>query len=271
MLKFFFILISFLFFVNTANAFDFFQLISPYLAPHKDQIYPIVEKYIGQSWAIKLFPSTADLGDVVMPPIPVVTMDATSTKSYEEKEVSKLSKENEEKYNYAFIVELYQVVRGNSPTQEELGGWMNALLQGGTREGVYRGLVLNANYAGLENFNQTPSENSIKFAQAFLKLFIGQTVSEKAIKEFNFYSLKRVCAEKALEILDEYGANKEHRSSWYAVLSSEMAEKYPNAFRSEIRKDKNANRHKHWAMNVPVQHVKSEVVIKIHTLFNYLK
>lgn len=271
MLKRSFIIISFLLFSNVSFAFDIFEFMSPYLAPHRNQVYPIIEKYISKTWAMKFFPSKEADGDVYMPPIPSIKTDATSTKSYEESESSKISKEDQEKYDYAFIVELYQVTRGSSPTSDEILNWMNALSQGGTREGVYRALVLDASYASLENFDEKPSENSVKLAQVFLEKFVGQTVKEKTIQNFNFYSLKRVCAEKALEILDEYGSNKEYRASWYAILSSEMADKYPIAFQSEIRKDKNRMRHKHWAMNVPVQHLKSEVVIKLHTIFNYLK
>lgn len=222
--------------------------------------------------ANKFFPQEEKMTEeVAMPALPKVVTDATSTQSYEEIDKKKLSAEEENKYNYLFLMELYQATRGSAPAENEIQNWMNALSQGGTREGVYRALVLDSTYAGLENFKDHPSDNASLFAKEFLEKFVGQTVKDETIKNFNFYSLKRICAEKALEILDAYGGNKESRSAWYAVLSSDFAKKYPQAFKNEIRKDPSSLRHQHWANNVPLQHLKSELVIKIHLVLNALK
>ncbi len=255
-----------------AHAFDLAATLAPHLEPHREKLRPLIAKYLGEDLAQKVFPNAKD--DVQLPTLPKVESDATSTKVYDKKEQeeqgTQLAPEEETKYNYAFLHELFKSVRGSDPSEDEVSQWMNVLSQGGTREGVYRAVSLDATYAGLENYEMRPSDRSVEFALWLLERFVGQTVKEDTIRKFSFYSLKRICAEKSLEILDAY-EGKEDRASWYAVLSGELATKYASVFKEGLRTDSNKLRHKGWALSVPAQHVKGELVIKVHAIFNALK
>ncbi len=236
----------------------------------KDKMRPWVEKVVGAEWAIKLLgpkPETIEL-----PAIPKIVTDSKSTAVYEKKIDEKklsVSKEEEQKLNYFFIKELYEAVRSVEPQGDELSRWMNALDQGGTREGVYRALVLDDQYAGLENYNKAPTDEVVKFVQWFFPRFMGETVN--APEKVSFFTLKREAVEKCLEIVDAFNGNRDQLSRWYAVLSAELAQKYPQAFKNDLRKSTDKKRHKLWAEGNPQQHVKSEIMIKVHTVFNFLE
>lgn len=147
---------------------------------------------------------------------------------------------------------------------------MNVLHQGGTREGVYRALVLDSTYAGLENYPNPLNDGLIDFAVEYYTTYVGRTIKKESLEKINFYTLKRLATERTLEVVDELGKNKDHLQRWYAVFSGDLAKRFPEIWQNKIRKDTNKKFHLSWAKQAPSQHLKSEVIIKLHKAFNYL-
>jgi hypothetical protein len=58
---------------------------------------------------------------------------------------------------------------------------------------------------------------------------------------------------------------------WYALFSSELAKDYQPMLLSDVRKDPSALFHYQWAQGMPIQHIKSEFIIKLHTVMNGLQ
>jgi hypothetical protein len=120
----------------------------------------------------------------------------------------------------------------------------------------------------MENTDKPAKPNAADFAIYFYGRYVGKKVSKENLKGINIYTLKRLIADKALDIIDAYGDNREDLEKWYAVMSSDFASKFPLAWSSKLRKDTSSHAHKSWASRVPVQHIKSESLIKIHTAMN---
>ena len=235
----------------------------------KEKMRPWVEKFVGAEWSVKLLGAKPSV--IELPELPKVKNDTKSTAVYDKKVDDKktgLSKEEEQKINYFFIKELYASVRGVEPQGEELNRWMNALDQGGTREGVFRALILDNEYAGLENYNKAPTDGVVALTKWFFPRFVGLEIPN--VEKIGFYTLKREASERALEIMDAF-RDRAQMVAWYAVLSAELAEKYPGAFKIDLRKSTSKERHKRWAETNPEQHIKSEVIIKLHTVYNFLE
>jgi hypothetical protein len=142
--------------------------------------------------------------------------------------------------------------------------------QGGTREGVYRGIVLDDRYKRLERGRYPVSQKVAEFSIYYANNFLSQDLKLNAVSSSNFYTLKKVLVERSLEVLDSFPSNKDDIYDWYAVFSGYLARKYPNLWKNRLRKNKNLKSHKGWSKNVPEQHLKSEVIIKLHKTFNYI-
>ncbi len=240
--------------------------------PYVEKIRPQMVKYLGEDLTLTIL-GPAPVAKMELPPIPKLVEDAKSTEMYTVKEDPskfKIKPEEYQKYNLAFIEEVIVETRGMKANDDDLSKWMNTMEQGASREGIYRAMVLDATYAGLENYESAVTERSGDFAIKFLERFVNQTLKKEAVSKLNFYTLKRIVTEKALEIIDQYYKNPQDLYKWYAVFSSEMAEQYPTIWNNELRKDVSAERHMQWAASVPSQFLKSEVIIKLHKIFNHL-
>lgn len=235
-----------------------------------DKVRPLVEKYLGQDIANRFF----GLKETIkIPAIPKLSSDSKSTAIYDNqhKETVTFSKEEMTKYNIGFVQELLEATRETKANRNEIAKWMGTLNQGASREGVYRALVLDAYYSRMENYNTQLSKPALDFSLRFLKKYTGQEVEASKLSSFNIYTVKRIVTERALEILDAYLAtNKDGFYDWYAVLSSELAGNH-KIWGNRLRSNKLAVNHRKWAKQMPVQFVKSEVIIKLHTLFNSLQ
>jgi hypothetical protein len=181
-----------------------------------------------------------------------------------------LKPEQEEKYYYAYVREIFEVTRQTKPNDDEVAKLMNILSQKGSREGIYHSLVLDSVYGGMENYDKPIKSNAADFAVYFYGRYIGKKVAKENLKGMNIYSLKRLVADKALDVMDAYGDNREDLEKWYAVMSSDLASKFPLVWSGKMRKDTSSQNHKLWASKVPLQHIKSEMLIKIHGAFNSL-
>ncbi|WP_372655642.1 hypothetical protein [Halobacteriovorax sp.] len=233
-----------------------------------DKLRPYVEEYLGDELAVKLFGEREE--NIKLPEIPKVNKDAKSVRAeYQDKMKSKISKEKMEKADLSFLFEIYESARRVKPNENDVAKWMNVISQGGSREGVYRALVLDNTYAAMENYDTPMTDSGINFSKYYVSTFMNKEISKESLEKTNFYTLKRVLVEQTLEILDELLFKDVNLFyDWYAVFSAEIAKKYPNFFTNKIRKSTSRERHRKWAEFVPVQHVKSEVMVKLHKLFN---
>ena len=117
--------------------------------------------------------------EVTLPKLPEIVRDAKSLKVYERKGVihkqgnslNKLSLEEKRQYRLGFLRELHFVVNGSQPEKTTLISNLNVLENGGSREGIYRSIVLSSEYAALEGFSEVPSKELIEFSVRFGEKF----------------------------------------------------------------------------------------------------
>lgn len=237
----------------------------------RQKLRPHLNQYLGVEFANKLLGEKVE--EISLPDLPVVNKSATMTTPDEEidQRESKLSADQTKQFNFYYVRELYTATRNLKANDDELSKWLNAMEQGATREGVYRALVLDNTYAGLENYPSPLTDSAMEFAVHLHNIYLGKPLSKEGVMNINFYTLKRISVENALDIIDSYRGKEEDLYRWYAVLSAEIAEKFPTVWNGKIRGVKDRSTHFDWAKSVPFQHLKSEVIIKLHLVFNHLK
>jgi hypothetical protein len=242
--------------------------------PFIEKIRPTLVKFLGSETTDKIIgaaPVVAPIEEIPMPPLPKLVEDATSTAIYDKKpDRVSIAPEIEQKYYLGYIRELYEVTRQQKPNDDEISKMMNVLTQGGTREGIYRSLVLDSTYGGMENWDKPVKSVTADFAVYFYEKYLGKKIAKKSFEGMSVYTLKRLVTEKALDIADAYGDDRENLEKWYAIISSDLAKRFPSVGSNIIRKNPSALAHKAWASKVPVQHIKSELIIKLHISFNSL-
>jgi hypothetical protein len=238
----------------------------------KSNIRGYISKHIGEDIAVKIFGSKPVV--ITLPPIPKIKCTSTDEncgKSQVVKTESELTVKQKEKYNLSFLQEIHLVTRNRKANKNFVVKWMNVMNQGASREGVYRALVLDNTYAGLENFENPLNDETIDFAIGYLKKFAGQKVKPASLESLNLYTLKRIATERSLEIIDELSEKPKDLSRWYAVFSSDLATSFPTIWnKNTVRENKSAPYHLAWADKAPSQHLRSEVIIKLHSVFNNL-
>lgn len=215
--------------------------------------------------------------EVSMPEIPKDFKKSTDTSAYDNikkdsTEFDRLPAERRRQFDYKFLEELFMVTRKSEPRDEDLSTWLNTLDQGGSREGIYQALVLDEVYAALENMEERPSEKVQKFIQAFASKYVGTSYKEETLAQSNIYTLKRVLTEKGLDIMEYYETNDlDALYRWYAHFSYDLATQYGAIFKSPVREEPSLTYHYQWAREMPIQHIKSEFIIKLHTVMNNLQ
>jgi hypothetical protein len=237
-----------------------------------EKMRPHMTKIIGEEWTAKILgASKVAAVEVVMPAIPVITEDAKSTAVYDKKaDTISLKPEVEQKFNYVYIKELYEATRQTSPNDDEIGKFMNVLSQGGTREGIYRSVVLDSTYGGMENWDKPVKSAAADFAVYFYEKYFAKKVAKKSFEGMSIYTLKRLLTERALDVADAFGENRGDLEKWYGLMSADFAQRFPQIWSNNMRKNPSPSVHKNWAGKVPVQHIKSEVIIKVHSALNSL-
>jgi hypothetical protein len=246
----------------------------PELNKKREQVISFVTSNYGSDLAMKLFGKTSD--EILLPAIPSVNKDVKSLDVYKDKEegldkkLKSIPEEERKKYDLSFIREIYDVTRETRATDDDFANWMNVLGQGGSREGVYRAVVLDSYYYSLENMSHPVNKSVVDFTDYFLGNFLNQKVDTEVIGKMNFYMLKRIITERTLDTIDIIKRKREDIFAWYAVFSGEMGRLYTGAFQNELRQEKLRKRHLKWAENAPFQYIKSEIIIKLHKVFNFL-
>ena len=235
----------------------------------KNFFRPYISKILGQEITLKYFgPKRIHLN---LPPIPTIYSDATSTKIYHHsiRNVS-INKQKASRYHVSYLKEIMQVTRKVRASEQQLSTWYNVLSQGGTREGVYRAIVLGDLYTSLEKDERPIGDPLIEFSISYFQKYLHKNITASQIERSNFFSLKRVLCEKTLELIDSFPTNNDHLERWYALLSAELAKRPELTFNSKIRKSSDPLLHYNWAKSVPTQHIKSETLIKMHLFMNKL-
>jgi hypothetical protein len=78
--------------------------------------------------------------------------------------------------------------------------------------------------------------------------------------------------EKSLDLLEHYEVkNLDDLNQWYAIFSFELAKDYGPLLKTPLRQDQRFEYHLQWAKNMPIQHIKSEFIIKLHSVMNGLQ
>lgn len=235
-----------------------------------ENMRPKMMKFLGEEWTVKLIGAEKIIivDEVPMPTLPKIDDNAKSTAVYDKKQDTiSIKPEIEQKFNYAFIKELFEATRQTKPNDDELGKMMNVLSQGGTREGVYRSVVLDSVYGGMENWDKVVKKNSADFAVYFYEKYLGKKIALKSFEGMSIYTLKRLVTDKSLDMADAF-TSRDEMEKWYANMSSDLALKFPNVWANSTRKNSSPSFHKLWASKVPAQHIKSEIIIKVHSAFN---
>jgi hypothetical protein len=245
----------------------------------KSKAREIVTSIAGASWGAKIFgpvPQPPE-PEIKLPEIPKQIKKATDVTGYVKKnkgptEYDKLPPERKRQFDYGFIQELFLVTRKTDAKDEDLSNWLNVLDQGGSREGVYQGLVLDEVYAALENMDEKPTDRLLDFYIKTSEKFFQQTAKKESLNQLNLYSLKRILAEKGLDLMGYYETNNlEALYQWYAVFSADIAKDYGPLLKTKIRQDPRFEYHREWAKSMPIEHIKSEFIVKLHTVMNGLQ
>ena len=238
-----------------------------------------ISSIAGEAWGRKILgpAPVAPASEVMLPEIPQQVKKVTDVENYtklkkDPTEYDRLPPQRKRQFDYKFLQELFQVTRRTEAKEEDLATWLNTLDQGGSREGIYQALVLDEVYAGLENIQEKCPDRLLDFSLKFSQRFLKQTFKKESLQELNLYSIKRILTEKSLDLMEYYEVhNLESLYQWYAVFSSELAKDYSPLLKTSIRQDTRLDYHFAWAKSMPVQHIKSEFIIKLHTVMNGLQ
>ena len=246
----------------------------------KHKLRNLITQVAGVEWSTKLLgvePKPEVKPEVEMPAIPQTVKKSTDVSSYSKKtkeptDFDKLPADRRKQFDYKFLEELFQVTRKTEPKDEDLVNWLNALEQGSSREGIYQALVLDEVYNGLESIPDKPSQRLLDFCLKFSQKFLNQTFKPESLNKLNLYSLKRIFTEKGLDLIETYETQDlENIYKWYANFSADIAKDYEPLLKSQLRKSPSALIHYNWAKSMPVQHIKSEYIIKMHLVMNGLQ
>lgn len=245
----------------------------------KAKVRSLVTQVAGEEWGVKLLgpAPVAEAAEVQLPEIPKEVKKSTDVATYtkqtkEPTEYDKLPANRKRQFDFKFLEELFQVTRKTEAKDEDLSNWLNTLDQGGSREGIYQALVLDEVYNGLESIEAKPTEKLMNFCLKFSQKYLNQTFKPESLNQLNLYSLKRIFTEKGLDLLEYYEVKDlDLLYRWYAVFSAELARDYSPFLKSPVRLETSEAYHYEWAKSMPVQHIKSEFIIKMHTVMNGLQ
>ncbi len=244
----------------------------------KLKLREVITKIAGDSWSDKILgKAPAPQAAFELPVIPKEAKKSTDASTYdkiqkEATEYDRLPPERKRQFDYKFLQEIFVVTRKTEAKDEDLSNWLNTLDQGGSREGIYQALVLDEVYAALENMDEKPTNRLMDFTLKFSQKFLNQTFKKESLEQLNLYSLKRILSEKGLDLMEYYEMKDlDALYRWYAIFSAELAQEYSPLLKSQIRSDTNPLFHYEWAKGMPVQHIKSEFIIKLHTVMNGLQ
>ncbi len=209
--------------------------------------------------------------EIPMPPIlKIMQEEQKPVEEIQIDEFAKIEEKQKLKYQSAFLQEVVLATTRVKISDAEYENWMNVLVQGGSREGIYHGLVLGDYYRRLEEESNPALPIIATFTQEYMNEFLMQKFDEELLKDVNIFKLKNVVSEKTMDLIDKLSYKREYLANWYTLFSVYLARKFPNLWKNELRKSMDKTTHLLWASRMPLGHIKSEAVIKLHTVFNTL-
>ncbi len=243
------------------------------LERYKKKLRPLMTRILGKERYNALVGEEEK--KVVLPEIPKIVKNSKSAKIYDLKDkpgnaFSNLPKLEKQQYNYRFVKELFMATRKSKPTDEDLSQWINVLDQGGTREGIYQAMVLDDVYMALERFDDTPTDGLILFVEQYMEKYLNKGFKKSTLKQLNLFSIKRIVLGNTLDLIDAMRVKRSDVEDWYAVLSHDLAVKFSKLWKGRLRLNSSKITHKDWTERVSMDHIKGEVVIKLHKAFNSL-
>lgn len=259
-----------LFYVDCVFAID--------LGEYKEKMRYPLNNLFGSELTSKLIGKKAETNKYQIPTIPEVEKNATDSRVYDKKypifnqgsKYNKLTLEQKRGYRVSYIKEVFQVTRKREVKDEDLVSYLNVIEQGGSREGVYRRVVNDEIYRSLEEFPAAPTIQLITFVSSYGKKYLATNYSMEGMKKVNLFTIKKIVTEKTLEVIDLLARNSNDVYAWYAIFSKHLALNYKSIFNSKVRSVIDEQFHYNWAKEVPFQHIKSEVIIKLHKVLNKL-
>jgi hypothetical protein len=251
------------------------------IGAYKERLRSHMANMLGDETTNKLLGEAPTQDQIELPVIPKVKNDAKDESYYDQKKSAiysqgekyeKLPLEQKRSYEVSFLEQLFEVTRNAEAKKDDVIKYVNVLEQGGSREGVYRSVVLDQVYLALEQYQEPASQALVDFVLDFSVRFLAIQYKPESLKSFNLWALKRIIVEKTLEVIDALAAKPEDVYSWYAVLSKELARDHSGIWgNNETRKNSLDLYHYKWAQTVPFQHIKSEVIVKMHKVMNHLQ
>jgi hypothetical protein len=244
----------------------------------RSRLRDFLNNIAGEQWSERLLgKAPVAEPEVQLPEIPKQLKKSTDLSTYEKQtkdstEFERLPLERRRQFDFKFLQELFAVTRKAEARDEDLANWLNTLDQGGSREGIYQALVLDEVYSALENMEERPSQKLLDFTVTTYQQFMGQNMTVDSLARFNLYTLKRILTERGLDLMEYYESRDlDSLYRWYAVFSGKLAQNYGQMLSSPVRTEASMAYHYQWAKEMPVQHIKSEFIIKLHTVMNGLQ
>ena len=180
------------------------------------------------------------------------------------------SVDKKKKLNIGYVNELFSVVQLRSPGRDEFSRWYNILQQGSSREGIYRALTVDDYYRSLEGRGASLTDQTVDFTSFYLKKYLQKKAQSDLLKQMTVYGIKKIIVDSTLKTLEVLSQNPENFFAWYAVFSEDMAIQFPSVWKYSLRGNKSRDTHYQWAKQTPYQLIQSEVIIKLHKVYNYL-
>ena len=257
------------FFIAIAIGGLYFHQHPDQFAPALDSSVETIKGIVNKDSKKKNLTST-----IKLPKIPLLKNGASELSLIPlEKKSKTFTKEQMGSFYYSYIHSLYEEILDRVPTSEEEEKWMNTLMQGASEEGVYRGVILSTEYlekAFDENYPEA-SDPYIAFAGYYAKNYLGVALPPEMIKNRNPYKISKELVNKSLELIDYFAAKDlPALYSWYAVLSSDLATRFKiwDPQKEKMRTLTAPETHYKWAEISSYGLIKTEIIIKLHKVFN---
>lgn len=160
-------------------------------------------------------------------------------------------------------------------------GWANVLSQKGSIEGVYHGLVLSSEYAGLER-GRPSNVQALRFFGLEMALMDFpaamesdhhiQSASARYVKEsleLSIFTLKRELGERILREAEKRKDDREKLAAWYSSIAARWS-KLDISFGLPLRNERDEVFHFQWAKENTLGMVEWELLNRAHRILNHL-
>ena len=214
-------------------------------------------------------------------PVSVESSTVKDNLSLENIQNSILTAGEKKKLFSSYLNEMHeQIFLVKFASEAELNSWINVLMQGGSLEGVYHGLILSNKYRVVEKKLPPANVQSLRFfSEEYALAEAGKEKSdadvEKLAKELatkvskaSVFTLKRELAEKYLSVLEEKKADVDALARWYAMTIVRWNKLGIN-FGLIQRNNQDQSFHEEWAKNNAYGVIQWELLNRAHRIFNY--